>query len=152
MSQLEDLFNAKKNIYPHAQAAASINPSVPSGPPTDDFDRPNNPNSALQDNFRYDKAAKGEREPVTVRTNYYAKGIKYFNTNITRQVRNDNFVSLDPEADFFNRYKPVISATVGTDRKVTAGASAGTTYYCDPGQENVSQVASTMPGIEGRNA
>ena len=152
MSQLEDLYTAKKDIYPNAQKAASIEPGVPSGPPTDDFDRPNSPNSAFQDNFRYDKAAKGENAPVTIRTNYYAKGIQYFNTNVLRQVRNDSFVSLDPEADFFNRYKPVISATVSTDRKVTAGTVAGDTYYCAPGQENLSQVASTMAGIEGRNA
>ena len=152
MSQLEDLYNAKKDIYPHAQLAASIEPSVPSGPPTDDFDRPNAEATAMQNNFRYDKAAKEEREPVTIRTNYYANGIKYFNTNVTRQVRNDNFVSLDPEANFFNRYKPIISATVGSDRKVTAGTAAGNTYYCAPGQENLSSVASTMPGIEGRNA
>jgi hypothetical protein len=137
MSKLEDMLlaaDATTNVHAYEGALAS------SGQKTvDDFDRPKTAVTALQDNFRADNVVRGTYEPATIKTNYKNRGIKFFNEEFTNNLlKNDNFLPLDPIAKWFNRYKPLISATVGTDRKVTIIPSEAATY--------IKVIGDTSPG------
>jgi hypothetical protein len=177
MSQLTDLLDAATStVNPHAHDGRL---AAGGGIVQDFFDRtvPASTDAAgntiaavgaIQDNFRADtqgitniisdtRQGTGRKNTFTdYTTNYYAGGIKKYNSELTIHTATKYKPLImfktpgTTPIDFFNRYSPTISATI-TDRKVVAGAAAGTTYYCTPGQEGQSTIITTGNGFEGND-
>lgn len=140
-----DMYNAAQGIYHRAYEGVQAS----SGSATVDyFDRPKDNPDGLSIDFNADLTDKKNVKPKTLclKTNFKTNALKYYNTEYNSHILSlgDGFQALDTTTNAFNLYSPLMASTVA-DRTITLGPSIGTTYFSDPGQEQIKNPDGSIP-------